>query len=86
MEKHIDGCYECEKLEVCRKGFYEYDDVNAVKAMALFIRKYGKKELLKTMDKLHKERNFEKIQEVLGNDLDEALKILVETWKIIQSA
>ena len=63
----------------CRKGFYAYDDINAVKAMAVFIRKYGKKELLKTMDKLHKEHDFEKIQEVLGNDLEEGLKILEET-------
>lgn len=47
--------------------------------MAVFIRKYGKKELLKTMDKLHQEHDYEKIQEVLGNDLEEGLKILEET-------
>ena len=78
MEKGIDGCYECDSLTECRKGFYEYDDVNAIKAMAMFIRKYGKKELLKTQDKLHRERDFEKIQEVLGNDIEEALRILEE--------
>ena len=50
LEKGFDGCYECDSLKECRKGFYEYDDVNAVKAMALFTRKYGKKEVLKTMD------------------------------------
>ena len=76
MRKGIDGCYECDSLKECRKGFYEYDDVNAIKAMALFIRKYGKKELLKTMDKLHKEHDFEKIQEILGNDLEEGFGIL----------
>ena len=74
--KDIDGCYECDALVGCRKGFYEYDDVNAVKAMALFTRKYGKAELLKIMDQLHRERDFEKIQEVLGNDLEEGLRIL----------
>lgn len=59
-----------------RKGFYAYDDVNAIKAMALFIHKFGKKELQKTMDKLHAEHDFEKIQEVLGNDLMEGFNIL----------
>lgn len=77
--KGIDGCYECDALVNCRKGFYEYDDVNAIKAMALFTRKYGKAELLKTMDRLHKEHDFEKIQEVLGNDLEEGLAILEKT-------
>ena len=76
MEKGIDGCYECDELRVCRKGFYKYDDVNAIKAMALFIRKYGKKELLSVMDKLHKEHDFEKIQEILGDDIDEGFGIL----------
>jgi len=76
IEKGFDGCYECDELRGCRKGFYEYDDVNAVKAMALFTRRYGKKELLKTMDRLHREYEFEKIQEILGNDLEEGLKIL----------
>ena len=53
--------------------------MNAIKAMALFIRKYGKAELLRTMDRLHKEHDFEKIQEVLGNDLEEGLAILEKT-------
>lgn len=80
MEKHIDGCYECDQIVGCRKGFYGYNDVNAVKAMALFTRKYGKKELLKVMDQLHREHDFEKIQEVLGNDLEKGLRILEKTY------
>ena len=79
MEKGLDGCYDCDSLKECKKGFYEYDDVNAIKAMALFIRKYGKKELLKTMDQLRREKNFDKVQEVLGDDLEKALKILEKT-------
>lgn len=79
MEKGIDGCYDCDELKDCKKGFYEYDDVNAVKAMALFIHKYGKKELLKSMNRLHKEHDFEKVQEVLGNDLEEGFRILENT-------
>ena len=60
----------------CRKGFYAYDDINAIKAMALFIRKYGKKELAAVLDKLHQQYHFEKIQEILGEDLEQGLAIL----------
>jgi len=31
------------------------------------------------MDRLHKEHDFEKIQEVLGNDIEEGLRILEKT-------
>ena len=48
--------------------------------MAIFIKKYGKKELLKVLDTLHSTKKFEKIQEVLGSDIDEGLKIL-EEWR-----
>ena len=76
-EKGIDGCYECDELVDCTKGFYANgNEVNAIKAMALFINKYGKKDLLKTMDKLHEKYDFDKIQEILGYDLDEGLKKL----------
>ena len=34
---------------------------------------------MKTMDQLHREHDFEKIQEVLGNDIKEGLRILEET-------
>ena len=47
--------------------------------MALFIQKHGKKELLRVMDALHKNKKFEKIQEVLGDDIEEGQKIL-EEW------
>ena len=49
--------------------------------MALFIQKHGKKELLKVLDTLHSTNKFEKIQEVLGDEIDEGLKIL-EEWRI----
>ena len=48
----------------------------AIKALALFIRKYGKTELMKTLDKLHREYEFEKVQEILGYDMKKGLKIL----------
>lgn len=80
-EKGLDGCYECSELYDCKKGFYSLGkDTNAIRAMALFIKKYGKKELLRVMDKLHSKKKFEKIQEVLGSEIDEGLKIL-EEWR-----
>ena len=60
-------------------GFYSNgSDANAVKAMAMFIRKHGKKELAAVLDNLHKKYDFQKIQEILGYDLDEGLKLLEE--------
>ena len=80
-EKGLDGCYECDKLYTCKKGFYSLGkDTNAIRAMALFIQKHGKKELLRVMDTMHKNKKFEKIQEVLGDDVEEGLKIL-EEWR-----
>ena len=45
QDKNIDGCYECEEIETCTKGFYtpENDGANAAKAQAMFIKKYGKR-------------------------------------------
>lgn len=82
QNKNIDGCYECEELEVCEKGFYtpENDGANAAKAQAMFIRKYGKKAFLNVHDKLHGKYEFAKTQEILGQDKYEGLKILEETY------
>ncbi len=79
-EKNIDGCYECSELESCEKGFFmpSNDGANAAKAQSLYIRKYGKKEFLKVQTKLHEKYDFEKVQEVLGQDYKEGLKILEE--------
>ncbi|MGN0667336.1 MAG: GNAT family N-acetyltransferase [Huintestinicola sp.] len=55
QEKGIDGCYECEDLDECSKGFYhpDNDGANACKAQAMFIRKYGKDKFFRAHDKLH---------------------------------
>ena len=53
--------------------------LNAIKAMAMFIRRYGKKDLAAVLDRLHQQYDFQKIQEILGFDLDEGLRILEET-------
>ena len=77
-EKGIDGCYACDSLEICEKGFYtpSNDGANAAKAQALYIRKHGKKEFLKAHDRLHEKYDFAKTQEILGQDYCEGLKIL----------
>ena len=77
-ERNIDACYECNELETCEKGFFvpSNDGANAAKAQSLYIRKYGKKEFLKVQTRLHEKFEFEKVQEVLGQDYREALRIL----------
>ena len=79
-EKGVDGCYECAELIGCQKGFYANGkDVNAIKAMALYIQKHGKTELTRALDRLHGRFSFQKIQEILGDDLAEGLRILEES-------
>ena len=81
-EKGLDGCYACDDIENCQIGFYSNgNDGNAIKAMALFIRKYGKKELPVVLDKLHQKYDFQKIQEILGYDLKKGIEILEENHK-----
>ena len=78
--KGIDGCYECDLLETCEKGFYTpaNDGAQSAKAQAMYIRKHGKKAFLKVHDRLHQKYDFEKTQEILGQDYREGLKILEE--------
>lgn len=78
QEKGIVGCYECEELDECSKGFYrpDNDGANACKAQAMYIRKYGKDKFFKVHDKLHESYDFKKTQEILGTSVEEGLKIL----------
>ena len=80
QEKCIDGCYACDLLETCEKGFYTpaNDGANAAKAQAMYIRKHGKKAFLKVHDRLHEKYDFAKTQEILGLDWQEGLRILEE--------
>ena len=79
-EKKIDGCYECSELESCEKGFFvpSNDGAAAARAQSLFIRKYGKKAFLEVQTSLHEKYDFQKVQEILGQDYKEGLKILEE--------
>lgn len=78
--KGIDGCYDCDNLEACEKGFYtpSNDGANAAKAQALYIRRHGKKAFLNVHDRLHEKYDFSKTQEILGQDYREGLRILEE--------
>ena len=81
QKKGIDGCYACDQLENCGKGFYTppNDGANAARAQAMYIRKHGKKEFLKMHDRLHEKYDFAKTQEILGQDWHEGLQILEES-------
>ena len=54
------------------------DGAGAARAQSLFIRKHGKKEFLKVQTRLHDRYDFQKVQEILGQDYKEALNILEE--------
>lgn len=79
--KGIDGCYACDDLKTCEKGFYTQanDGANAARAQALYIRKHGKKAFLGVQDRLHEKYEFAKTQEILGQDCREGLRILEES-------
>lgn len=78
QKKGIDGCYECEELEECAKGFYKEgnDGAHACKAQAMFIKKYGKEQFFRVHDKLHQTYDFKKTQEILGENAKKGLRIL----------
>jgi len=48
-EKVMIGCWECNELLTCKKGFYAKKRVSFAKAVALFINKYGESSFLKTI-------------------------------------
>ena len=49
-EKGLTGCWECNDILVCKKGFYARKRVSFAKASVLFIKKYGEKSFLKTVN------------------------------------
>ena len=78
-ENNFDGCWECENLALCQKGFYKSDNdgANACKAQATFIKKYGKEKYKEICQKLHEiNPDMKKVQEVLNGSVEEGVKIL----------
>ena len=55
---------------------YAFNGAGAAKASAMFIRKYGKKEFVETLNKMHQKYDFAKMQEILGNNPLNGLLIL----------
>ena len=80
-EKGIDGCYACDFLRSCEKGFYSgtNEGANAAKAQALYIQKHGKKAFLQALDRLCEKYDFAATQRMLDRDPSEGLQILEET-------
>ena len=79
IEKGLDGCYACDDIRDCKRGFYSLGkEVHAIKSMSLFISRHGKRELQTVLENLHKKQVFEKVQEVLGDNIDQGLQILEE--------
>ena len=70
--------YWLSELKDCVNGFYQpgNDGASACKAQAMFIQKYGKEKFLKVHDKMHEIYDFKKTQEILGQNVNEGLKIL----------
>lgn len=79
-EKKLDGCFDCPDLENCETGFYKHgnDGAAACKAQAIFIHRHGKENFFKAHDNLHKKFSFKKTQEILGQSIEEGLKIMEE--------
>lgn len=80
QEQKIEGCYECDSLENCTKGFYAQDNDGSIacKAQAMFIKKHGTEKFMKVHDKLHQKFDFKKTQKILGYDLQKAIALLEE--------
>lgn len=80
QSRKLEGCYACADVESCKNGFYAEgnDGANACKAQALFVKKYGREVFFRVHDRLHQKYDFQKTQEILGEDLQKGLRILEE--------
>lgn len=58
QEHGYDGCWECDQLDGCKKGYFskEADGEYACKAQALFVRAHGKEALLRVLEILRQEQ------------------------------
>ena len=77
-EKGVNGCYECDELEGCKKGFYSIEDQFVAKAAALFIREYGSEQSEKAL------ANVIKDAEITGKTLEKA-KSVEEALELLRS-
>jgi hypothetical protein len=76
--KNLNGCYECDSLENCKKGYYEKEDNNeyVCKATALFIKKYGEECYSETLKRaIDAKVKYPRKFDATGS-VNEALKLL----------
>ena len=50
-QKGLDGCYECDCLNECTKGYFGCENEHAAKATAIFISRHGKDAYSATLEK-----------------------------------
>lgn len=75
-EKGLDGCYDCDNLINCKKGYYGIEKEFVAKATALFIQKYGKEVYTGTLQKaIANGMNYPKSFDETGS-VEEALRLL----------
>lgn len=75
-EKGLYGCWECDELEGCKKGYYSIENEYLCKASALFIRKHGRDDALRMLEYATKggtqnEKTFDK-----AGSVDNALALM----------
>lgn len=73
-DKNMNGCWQCEKVKDCGKGFFSSGE-NDAKAYALYIKKYGTEQYTRTILNLmrHGYNYPEAFKSV--NDVDKILDI-----------
>lgn len=75
-DKGINGCYDCNEIVNCTKGYYGNDNEYIAKATALFISKYGKDCYTVTLKKaIDSGENYPKSFDESGS-VEKALDIL----------
>lgn len=75
-DKGLYGCYECDELSDCAKGYYSVANEYIAKSTALFIKKHGKACYTETLKRAIADGlNYPKTFDATGS-VDNALKLL----------
>lgn len=75
-EKGLDGCYACDQLVDCKRGYYGQQNEYVAKATALFIKAYGKECYTQTLVKaIESGINYPKSFDATGS-VEEAFNLL----------
>src|SRR5574344_703251 len=82
-QKWIKGCYECDKLESCKENYYSMNN-KGPKANSVFIKKYGKEALVKTIQKMIDcGLNYSKVIDKV-KDYKSGLRILERYYELVK--